>query len=104
LFSDNGTFSVRDKDYSIESALPISISASMAAPHVSGALAALKSKDKKAVAVELTDRIYETATPLSDRNKYRRGFLNFAYATLLKHGFLYGSLLICLKNQVVLFC
>ena len=53
---------------------------SMAAPHVSGALAALKSKNKKLGSVELINRIYETATPLGDYSTYGCGFLNFAYA------------------------
>jgi len=53
---------------------------SMAAPHVSGALAALKSKNKKFGSNELINRIYETATPLGDYSTYGCGFLNFAYA------------------------
>ena len=53
---------------------------SMAAPHVAGALTALKSKNKNMTSFELVNRIYETATPLGNRNTYGYGFLNFAYA------------------------
>ena len=53
---------------------------SMAAPYVTGALAALKSKNQKLSSSALVNRIYDTATPLGDPSTYGYGFLNFAYA------------------------
>jgi len=53
---------------------------SMAAPYVTGAFAALESKNKKLTSTELIDKIYATATPLGDSNTYGHGFLNLAYA------------------------
>lgn len=53
---------------------------SMAAPHVTGAFAAIKSKEKKLSANELIDKVYESVTPLGDSNIYGHGLLNAAKA------------------------
>ena len=53
---------------------------SMAAPHVAGALAALKCKNKKMSSDELKALLFETTTYLGTYNDYGRGLLNFSYA------------------------
>ena len=53
---------------------------SMAAPHVTGALAALKGKNKKDSSAVLKEMLYETATPFGSPTNYGHGLLNLAYA------------------------
>lgn len=53
---------------------------SMAAPHVTGALAVLKSKNKKSSPADLTKALYDSATPLGVSNSYGHGLVNIAKA------------------------
>ncbi len=53
---------------------------SMAAPHVTGAFAALKGNNKDATSYELINTIYETATYLGEKSTYGHGAVNLAKA------------------------
>ncbi|MDG0794163.1 S8 family peptidase [Cohnella ginsengisoli] len=53
---------------------------SMAAPHVTGAAAALWSKNKKWTAEQIKAKLFETATPEGDVKEYGHGMLNLARA------------------------
>ncbi len=59
---------------------------SMATPHVTGAFAALKSKNKDVTSSELINKIYETATYLGNKNYYGYGVVNIAKATNVING------------------
>ncbi|MCL2047375.1 MAG: fibronectin type III domain-containing protein [Defluviitaleaceae bacterium] len=59
---------------------------SMAAPHVTGAIAILKSAEDITESAELISRIYETATTLGESNDYGYGLLNVAYAVGVADG------------------
>ena len=53
---------------------------SMAAPHVSGAFAGLKSKNPSASSDELISTILDTATPMEDKSMYGHGLLDLPRA------------------------
>lgn len=53
---------------------------SMAAPHITGAAAALWSKNKKLTADQIKAKLYESATPINNTNEYGHGLVNLAKA------------------------
>jgi len=53
---------------------------SMAAPHVTGAIAVLLAKNKTWSGQQIKDLIYESATPLGSQSEYGHGLLNLAKA------------------------
>ncbi|WP_336784643.1 S8 family serine peptidase [Paenibacillus sp. MMO-177] len=53
---------------------------SMAVPHVTGAVAALLSANKKWNSVQVKDTLFNTATPLGDPHEYGHGMINLARA------------------------
>lgn len=59
---------------------------SMAAPHVTGAAAALWSKHKRWSSEEVKKQLFETATRLGDERQYGKGMVNLAYALGLVDG------------------
>ncbi|RIE03555.1 S8 family peptidase [Cohnella faecalis] len=64
----------KDGDYVVMSGT------SMAAPHVTGAVAALLSKNKKMSVEQLKKTLYSSATPLGSANQYGHGLVNLAKA------------------------
>ncbi|MDB5056269.1 MAG: hypothetical protein JWM44_4319 [Bacilli bacterium] len=57
---------------------------SMAAPHVTGAAAALWSKNKKWTNDDIKNKLFDTATPLGSAHDYGHGLINIAHALGLK--------------------